>query len=110
MVWKVSESSAVVTVKLVERRPNSSRTAVPSTVKLGGVTVEGTAVRELFGLRSTNFTVTTADDSLTFHTIGYGHGVGLSQYGAKYMAENGADYREILAHYYPGTELTRLGA
>ena len=41
---------------------------------------------------------------------GYGHGVGLSQYGAKYMAENGADYREILAHYYPGTELTRLGA
>ena len=64
------------------------------TVKLGGVTVEGTAVRELFGLRSTNFTVTTADDSLTFHTIGYGHGVGLSQYGAKYMAENGADYRE----------------
>ena len=80
------------------------------TVKLGGVTVEGTAVRELFGLRSTNFTVTTADDSLTFHTIGYGHGVGLSQYGAKYMAENGADYREILAHYYPGTELTRLGA
>ena len=78
------------------------------TVKLGGVTVEGTAVRELFGLRSTNFTVTTADDSLTFHTIGYGHGVGLSQYGAKYMAENGADYREILAHYYPGTELVSL--
>lgn len=78
------------------------------TVKLGGVTVEGTAVRELFGLRSTNFTVTTADDSLTFHTIGYGHGVGLSQYGAKYMAENGSDYREILAHYYPGTELVSL--
>ena len=78
------------------------------TVKLGGVTVEGTAVRELFGLRSTNFTVTTSDDSLTFHTIGYGHGVGLSQYGAKYMAENGADYREILAHYYPGTELVSL--
>lgn len=80
------------------------------TVRLGGVTVEGTAVRELFGLRSTNFTVTTTDDSLTFHTIGYGHGVGLSQYGAKYMAENGADYREILAHYYPGTTLTRLDA
>lgn len=78
------------------------------TVKLGGVTVEGTAVRELFGLRSTNFTITTTADSLTFHTIGYGHGVGLSQYGAKYMAENGSDYREILAHYYPGTELVSL--
>lgn len=75
------------------------------TVQLGGVTVEGTAVRELFGLQSTNFTITTTDDSITFHTIGYGHGVGLSQYGAKYMAEQGADYTEILAHYYPSTVL-----
>ena len=75
------------------------------TVKLGGVTVEGTAVRALFGLQSTNFTITTTEDSITFHTIGYGHGVGLSQYGAKYMAEQGYDYTEILAHYYPHTEL-----
>lgn len=75
------------------------------TVKLGGVTVEGTAVRALFGLQSTNFTITTTEDSITFHTIGYGHGVGLSQYGAKYMAEQGYDYTEILAHYYPNTEL-----
>lgn len=78
------------------------------TVELGGVTVEGTAVRELFGLQSTNFTLTTTDDSITFHTIGYGHGVGLSQYGAKYMAEQGASYPEILAHYYEGTTLTSL--
>ena len=75
------------------------------TVKLGGVTVEGTAVRELFGLQSTNFTITTTDDSITFHTIGYGHGVGLSQYGAKYMAEQYSDYTEILLDYYPDTEL-----
>ncbi|MEW5208185.1 hypothetical protein AB0854_29055, partial [Bacillus cereus] len=65
------------------------------TVKLGGVTVEGPAVRALFGLQSTNFTITTTEDSITFHTIGYGHGVGLSQYGAKYMAEQGYDYTEI---------------
>lgn len=78
------------------------------TVQLGGVTVEGTDVREVFGLQSTNFTITTTDDSITFHTIGYGHGVGLSQYGAKYMAEQGADYSEILAHYYPGTVLTHV--
>lgn len=76
------------------------------TVKLGGVTVEGTAVRELFGLNSTNFTITTTDDSLTFHTIGYGHGVGLSQYGAKYMAEQGSKYDEILTHYYKGATLS----
>lgn len=78
------------------------------TVQLGGITVEGTAVRELFGLQSTNFTVTTTGDSITFHTIGYGHGVGLSQYGAKYMAEQGADYREILSHYYQDTSLVSL--
>ena len=78
------------------------------TVELGGVTVEGTAVRELFGLQSTNFTLTTTENSITFHTIGYGHGVGLSQYGAKYMAEQGSSYSEILAHYYQGTTLTKL--
>ena len=78
------------------------------TVQLGGVTVDGTAVREAFGLQSTNFTLTTTEDSITFHTIGYGHGVGLSQYGAMYMAEQGAGYAEILSHYYPGTVLTNV--
>ena len=78
------------------------------TVKLGGLTVEGTAVRELFGLNSTNFTITTTEDSITFHTIGYGHGVGLSQYGAKYLAEQGATYQDILSNYYQDTVLTRI--
>ena len=44
---------------------------------------------------------------VTFTTNGYGHGVGMSQWGAKALAEQGADYRAILAHYYPGTELRR---
>lgn len=74
-------------------------------VSLGGITVKGADVRDLCQLKSTNFTITTTADSLTFHTIGYGHGVGLSQYGAKYLAENGMTYEEILLHYYPGTVL-----
>lgn len=78
------------------------------TIELGGATVEGTAVRALFGLNSTNFTITTTADSITFHTIGYGHGVGLSQYGAKYMAEQGATYQDILTHYYTGASLSAL--
>lgn len=78
------------------------------TVQIGGVTVEGTALRALFGLNSTNFTVTFAANDLTFHTIGYGHGVGMSQYGAKYMAEHGSSYAEILSHYYTDTELTTI--
>ncbi len=78
------------------------------TVNLGGETVEGTAIRELFGLNSTNFTITTKEDSISFHTVGYGHCVGLSQYGAKYMAEQNNSYQEILSHYYPGTSLVNI--
>lgn len=75
------------------------------TVKLGGVQVTGVDLRETLGLNSTNFTISVEDDSITFQTTGYGHGVGLSQYGAKYMAEQGSSYEEILAHYYTGTTL-----
>ncbi len=78
------------------------------TVKLGGIPVEGAAVRTLFGLHSTNFTITTTEDSISFHTIGYGHGVGLSQYGARYMAEQGASYTDILTHYYKDTVLSNV--
>lgn len=78
------------------------------TVELGGVRVEGSAIRSLFGLNSTNFTITPQKDSITFHTIGYGHGVGMSQYGAKYMAEQGASYEEILSHYYQGAVLSDM--
>ena len=101
------ESEVTLTADAFRGFASSVRSAAGGvkTVKLGGVTVEGTAVRALFGLQSTNFTITTTEDSITFHTIGYGHGVGLSQYGAKYMAEQGYDYTEILAHYYPNTEL-----
>ena len=53
-------------------------------------------------------TITTTEDSITFHTIGYGHGVGLSQYGAKYLAEQGATYQDILSNYYQDTVLTRI--
>lgn len=78
------------------------------TVRLGGATVEGNTLRELFGLHSTNFTITTNEDTISFHTIGYGHCVGLSQYGARYMAEQGATCEQILLHYYPGSVLTTL--
>ena len=67
-------------------------------------------VRALFGLNSTHFTIKTTDTSLTFHTQGYGHGVGMSQYGARNMAENGKSYREILTHYYTDTQITALDA
>ncbi len=72
---------------------------------LGGATVSGLALRQLFSLRSTDFTLSCADGSFLFRVRGYGHGLGMSQYGADLMAEDGKDYAEILAHYYPGTTL-----
>ncbi|MCD8356245.1 MAG: stage II sporulation protein D [Clostridia bacterium] len=87
----------------------SSEAGGVTTCKIGGEELKGTEVRELFGLNSTHFTVSTTDTSITFHTQGYGHGVGMSQYGAKSMAENGSSYEEILLHYYTGTEVQKTG-
>ncbi len=75
-------------------------------ITLGNVKIKGTEIRELFSLRSTAFTLEYTDGKFIFTVKGFGHGVGMSQYGAKLMAERGESYAEILAHYYPGTTLT----
>ncbi len=72
---------------------------------IGGKSYSGTRLRSLLKLRSTVFTVTATEDGVTFSTQGYGHRVGMSQYGAESMAVSGSDYTRILAHYYPGTVL-----
>lgn len=72
---------------------------------LGGVSFTGVELRRLFSLRSTAFTLRYEGGLFVFTVTGFGHGVGMSQYGAKVLAEQGEDYAEILAHYYPGTEL-----
>ena len=75
------------------------------TLQIGGEVFLGTEFRMLLGLRSTNFTLQINDAAVTITTKGYGHRVGMSQYGADAMGEGGADYRQILSHYYDGTEL-----
>ena len=79
-----------------------------STVNVGGVSMKGSQVRSVLGLRSACFTWETEGDRITFYVTGYGHGVGMSQYGANAMAKNGADHREILAHYYTGVEISGM--
>ncbi len=74
-------------------------------VQCGERVWSGQQIRELFSLRSACFTVAFADDCFTFTTKGYGHAVGMSQYGANAMALAGSSYAEILAHYYPNTTL-----
>ena len=74
-------------------------------IKIGDETFSGTQLRQLLGLRSTAFTVSAQDNTITFYTRGYGHRVGMSQYGADAMASRGSTYDQILAYYYQGTEL-----
>lgn len=69
------------------------------------VKLTGQEVRTLFGLRSTAFTVEYTGNSFLFTVKGYGHGLGMSQYGANVMAKSGFSYAEILYHYYPETKL-----
>ena len=76
-------------------------------VELGGQRFSGTQLRTLFSLRSTAFTLGFDEGRFHFTVTGFGHGVGMSQYGAQTLAAQGWDYRAILAHYYPGTELTK---
>lgn len=78
------------------------------TICVGGVNITGREMRVMFGLRSTNFTVAVEPGGVRFVTRGYGHGVGMSQYGAKGLAEQGMDYRAILAHYYQNTSLGKI--
>ena len=75
------------------------------TVELGGASLSGLALRQLFSLRSTDFTLRWTGEHFLFRVRGYGHGLGMSQHGANLMARDGADYTAILSHYYPGTTL-----
>lgn len=72
-------------------------------LQVGGITVTGGEMRSLLGLRSANFTISFTDDTVEFSVTGYGHGVGMSQYGANVLAQEGKTYVEILTYYYTGT-------
>lgn len=77
----------------------------PASFTVGGITVTAQTLRTLCGLRSATFEVECGEDTITFYVTGYGHGVGMSQYGANVLAKEGEPYEAILAHYYPGTVL-----
>ena len=80
------------------------------TIEIGGVPVKGTAVRGLFSLRSATFSVQGTGEKVAFSVTGYGHGVGMSQYGANALAREGKGYEEILKWYYTGVSIGAPGA
>ena len=85
--------------------PERSDSGTVLSVAVGGVSVKGTALRDALSLASANFTVTLSDDTFTVITRGRGHGVGMSQYGADFLARQGETYEQILLHYYTGVTI-----
>lgn len=77
-------------------------------IQLGNKTVTGVQLRTALGLKSTNISINVSAGTVTIETKGYGHGVGLSQYGANYMAKNGSTYENIIKHYYTGVEIKQI--
>lgn len=77
-------------------------------ITINNKTLKGTDFRFKLGLKSTNLEIEQANNNIIIKTKGYGHGVGMSQYGAKELANNGYKYDEILKHYYQGVEFKKI--
>ncbi len=90
--------------KWIEKVTNTE-TGMVKTITICGKTFKGTEIRTLFDLRSSTFTCEYKDGEFVFTVNGYGHGAGMSQYGANYMAQQGFNYKEILKHYYTNVEI-----
>ncbi|MGN1299173.1 MAG: stage II sporulation protein D [Candidatus Scatovivens sp.] len=75
-------------------------------IKIGNKELSGVEARNLFSLKSANFSFNIIDDNIIFYVIGYGHGVGLSQSGSDSLAKQGYDYISIIKHYYKDVEIS----
>ena len=77
-------------------------------ITINNITFKGTDVRKKLGLRSTDFEISLLNDEISITTKGYGHGVGMSQYGANGMANSGKNYQEILTYFYKNVKLSSI--
>ncbi|WP_058486009.1 stage II sporulation protein D [Defluviitalea phaphyphila] len=77
-------------------------------IQIGNKLISGEEIRDIFNLKSSCFSVQEEGDSLIFITKGYGHGAGMSQYGANYMAKQGKTYKDILKHYYQNIDIINI--
>lgn len=98
---KLGIDSETITISNISYTPGGG----VETITVCGETFEGTRIRKLLGLRSTAFVISVVADTVTVTTKGFGHRVGMSQYGADAMAVAGADFTEILIHYYQGVKV-----
>lgn len=89
--------------------PERTEGGMVKEIDICGKVLKGTEVRSMFALRSSDFDLwfDKNENKFVFKVRGYGHGVGMSQYGAQYMALEGNDYKKILSWYYPGTSVVK---
>lgn len=98
--FKYDESNSLIEII------KTSEVGNVTSVYAGNIEMSGAQLRTLLDLRSSVFTITENTNSITFDVYGYGHGVGMSQYGAGYLAQNGKTYEEILKYYYKDVVIT----
>lgn len=95
------------TVKSIGK-PEYFKSGYVKTIVIDGIKFSGREIREALSLRSSAFEIKLNKQTVQITTEGFGHGIGMSQYGAKAMAEAGFDYKKILKHYYTDVEITAL--
>ncbi len=96
--------SNTIDVTSIER----TKTGRVKNITINKKVFKGTKIRSIFGLKSTSFTINIKNDVVTFNVNGYGHGVGMSQYGANGMAKEGYNYKEILKYYYQNSDIKKI--
>lgn len=102
------KTAKVTTTNIKEQITVIDRTGAGSvkSIKVGSITMTGSKFRSMLGLKSSNFKIKFNSDNVEVDCSGYGHGVGMSQWGANAMAKEGKGYVEILNHYYQGTNVS----
>ncbi|MGM9835088.1 MAG: SpoIID/LytB domain-containing protein [Bacilli bacterium] len=96
------------TTPLIIENINRDSSNRVTTITINNHKYKGTEIRKILGLRSTDFNISISNDYVTIITTGYGHGVGMSQYGANELAKTGSSYQEIIKKYYTNTEIKKI--
>ncbi len=103
---KITENGAKLSDEPSEwiKKVTNTETGMVKEIIIGDKSFKGTEMRNIFDLKSSTFAIKYDDENFIFTVCGYGHGVGMSQYGANYMAQQGLNYEQILEHYYQNSK------
>lgn len=101
----LTENTSIKKLKNIIEIKEKSKSGTVLNAVINKKSFTGEDIRKAFSLKSPAFTVESNEKTVTFKVTGYGHGIGMSQYGADFMARQGSTYEEILKHYYKGIEI-----